>query len=150
MTFKCFFIGGHTIGVTHCSFIMDRLYNFKNSQKPDPAMDPNLVKELRLKCPKKSGQNGAINLDQNVPSSDIVDASYYKQIESRRGILQIDDQLATDEMTKQIVKDLAVGNDFLVRFGQAMVKLGSFGVKDKDTGEIRTSCRSCKNLFCTA
>lgn len=113
-------------------------------------MDPNLVKELRLKCPKKSGQNGAINLDQNVPSSDIVDASYYKQIESRRGILQIDDQLATDEMTKQIVKDLADGNDFLVRFGQAMVKLGSFGVKDKDTGEIRTSCRSCKNLFCTA
>lgn len=141
-------IGGHTIGVTHCSLIMDRLYKFNNTQNPDPAMDRNLVKELRRKCPENSGQNKAINLDQNVSSSNIVDASIYKQMKSRRGILQIDDQLAKDEMTKQIVTDLAEGNDFLARFGQAMVKLGSYGVKDQDTGEIRTSCRSC-NEFCT-
>ncbi|KAF8098909.1 hypothetical protein N665_0256s0039 [Sinapis alba] len=142
-------LGGHTIGVTHCSLIMDRLYKFNNTQNPDPSMERNLVKELRRKCPENSVQNKAIDLDQNVSSSKIVDASFYKQIKAHRGILQIDDQLAKDEMTKQIVMDLAEGNDFLARFGQAMVKLGSFGVKDKDTGEIRKSCRSC-NDFCTA
>lgn len=113
-------------------------------------MDPKLVKELKRECPENSKQNKAINLDQNVSSSNIVDASFYKQIKSGRGILQIDDQLATDEMTEQIVTDLAEGDDFLARFGQAMVKLGLFGVKNKDTGEIRKSCRSCKNRFCTA
>ncbi|CAN6849012.1 unnamed protein product [Brassica oleracea var. botrytis] len=143
-------LGGHTIGKTHCSFIKDRLYNFKNTEGPDPAMDPKLVKELKRECPENSKQNKAINLDQNVSSSNIVDASFYKQIKSGRGILQIDDQLATDEMTEQIVTDLAEGDDFLARFGQAMVKLGSFGVKNKDAGEIRKSCRSCKNRFCTA
>ncbi|CAH8362345.1 unnamed protein product [Eruca vesicaria subsp. sativa] len=143
-------LGGHTIGVTHCSFIMDRLYNFNNTKNSDPAMDPNLVKELKKDCPQNSGENKRINLDQNVSSSNIVDASFYKQIKSRRGILKIDDLLATDAMTKQTVTDFANGNDFLARFGQAMVKLGAFGVKDKSTGEIRTSCRSCKNLLCVA
>ncbi|CAG7892090.1 unnamed protein product [Brassica rapa] len=142
-------LGGHTIGVAHCSFIMDRLYNFKNTGKPDPSMDPTLVEQLREKCPEDSSAGRVINLDQDVLSSNIVDASFYKQIKSRRGILHIDQLLATDEMTKQIVTDLAEGNDFLARFGQAMVNLGSVGVKDKDTGEVRTSCRACKNMFCT-
>ncbi|KAJ0238767.1 Peroxidase 60 [Hirschfeldia incana] len=143
-------LGGHTIGEAHCSFIMDRLYNFKNTGKPDPSMDPTFVKQLSEKCPKNSSADGVVNLDQNVSSSNVVDSSFYKQIKSRRGILHIDQLLATDKMTSKIVMDLADGNDFLARFGRAMVNLGSFGVKDKGTGEIRTSCRACKNLFCTA
>ncbi|XP_019090333.1 PREDICTED: peroxidase 60-like [Camelina sativa] len=42
-------LGGHTIGVTHCSFIMDRLYNFQNTKQSDPSMDSKLVQELKLK-----------------------------------------------------------------------------------------------------
>ncbi|XP_076953771.1 peroxidase 60-like [Bidens hawaiensis] len=34
-----YLLGGHTIGVAHCSLIKDRLYNFKNTGKPDPARD---------------------------------------------------------------------------------------------------------------
>ncbi|ESQ42198.1 hypothetical protein EUTSA_v10015253mg [Eutrema salsugineum] len=142
-------LGGHTIGVAHCSFIKDRLYNFKNTNKPDPSMDPKLVQELRGKCPEKSSTDGIINLDQDFSSSNIVDVSFYKQINSSRGILQIDQELANDGMTKKMVTDLAKGNDFLARFGQAMVNLGSVGVKDEQNGEIRRSCRSCNNLFCT-
>ncbi|CAH8362425.1 unnamed protein product [Eruca vesicaria subsp. sativa] len=141
-------LGGHTIGVAHCSFILDRLYNFKNTGKPDPSMNTTLVEELKKQCPKDSVEQ-VINLDQDASSSNIVDASFYKQIRSRRGILHIDQLLATDPLTSDVVMNLANGNDFLARFGQAMVKLGSVGVLDKVTGEIRTSCRSCKNPLCT-
>ncbi|CAH2072172.1 unnamed protein product, partial [Thlaspi arvense] len=141
-------LGGHTIGVTHCSFIMDRLYNFKNTQKPDPSMDSGLVQTLQQKCPKNSPTDGAIDLDQDFTSSKTVDASYYKQIKSRRGILQIDQQLASDELTSKVVTDLANGGDFLGMFGKAMVNLGSVLVKDKKNGEIRKTCQSCKKLFC--
>lgn len=144
------FIGGHTIGVAHCSFIMDRLYNFQHTKQPDPSMDSKLVQELRRKCPQSSSTDGIINLDQNSTSSNTMDVSFYKQINIRRGILQIDQQLAIDEMTSKMVKDIANSNDFLFRFGQAMVNLGSVRVKSKATGgEIRKSCRFCKNpLIC--
>ncbi|XP_010421030.1 PREDICTED: peroxidase 60-like [Camelina sativa] len=143
-------LGGHTIGVTHCSFIMDRLYNFQNTKLPDPSMDSKLVQELKFKCPQGSSSDGIINLDQNFTSSNTMDVSFYKQINSRRGILHIDQQLAIDGMTSKIVTDIANGNDFLFRFGQAMVNLGWVGVKTKaNGGEIRKSCRSCKDpLFC--
>ncbi|KAG7556084.1 hem peroxidase [Arabidopsis suecica] len=142
-------LGGHTIGVAHCSFVMDRLYNFQNTQQPDPSMDPKLVQELRLKCPKDSSTDGIINLDQNFTSSNTVDVSFYKQINFHRGILHIDQQLAIDGMTSKMVTDIANGNDFLARFGQAMVNLGSVRLitKAKD-GEIRRSCRSCNNPSC--
>lgn len=145
------FVGGHTIGVTHCSFFKDRLYNFQNTNKPDPSMDPRLAHELRGKCPDKSATDGTVNLDQDFFSSNVVDGSFYRQIKSRRGILQIDQQLATDESTSKIVTGLANGNgdDFFVRFGQAMAKLGSVRVKNENNGEIRKSCRSCNNpLLC--
>ncbi|CAN8252574.1 unnamed protein product [Cochlearia groenlandica] len=142
-------LGGHTIGVVHCSFVTDRLYNFQNTQKPDPSMDSKLVEELRLKCPKNAQIDGIINLDQNVSSSNIMDVSFYKQINAHRGVLQIDQQLAVDGITSGKVSDLAKSSDFLVRFGEAMVHLGSVGVKTKENGEIRKSCRSCINpLFC--
>ncbi|CAE6114801.1 unnamed protein product [Arabidopsis arenosa] len=143
-------LGGHTIGVAHCSFIMDRLYNFQNTQQPDPSMDPKLVQELRLKCPKDSSTDGIINLDQNSTSSNTMDVSFYKEINIRRGVLHIDQKLATDDLTSKMVSDIANGNDFLVRFGQAMVNLGSVRLisKTKD-GEIRRSCRSpCNNPLC--
>lgn len=143
------FIGGHTIGVAHCSFVMDRLYNFQNTQQPDPSMDPKLVQELRLKCPKDSSIDGIINLDQNFTGSNTMDISFYKQINFHRGILNIDQQLAIDGMTSKMVTDIANGNNFLARFGQAMVNLGSVRLlsKAKD-GEIRKSCRSCNNPSC--
>lgn len=135
--------------MTHCSFIMDRLYNFQNTQQPDSSMDPKLVQELRLKCPQNSSTDGIINLDRDLSSSNTMDVSFYKQIHFRRGILHIDQQLAIDGMTSKMVTDLAKGNDFLVRFGQAMVNLGSVGVNSKAKMEIRKSCRFCNSpLFC--
>ncbi|XP_010535699.1 PREDICTED: peroxidase 60 [Tarenaya hassleriana] len=135
-------LGGHTIGVTHCSFVLDRIYNFRNTGRPDPLMDPQLVKDLKLVCPPNSKIDNAINLDQDISSANIFDVSFYKQIDLRRGILVIDQAIAVDGLTNKTVTEIANGNDFLPRFGEAMVKLGFFGVKGRLDGEIRKSCSS--------
>lgn len=154
--FTCFFLkiliiingiylGGHTVGFAHCVFFQDRLYNFQNTGKPDPTMNSTLLQALRFMCPQNSLRNNAVNLDQNPSSSFTVDNSFYKQILLNRGILQIDQELALDSITKDIVKGIATSNDFITKFAEAMVKLGRTEVLTDTQGEIRRSCRSVNN-----
>ncbi|KAL1557607.1 peroxidase [Salvia divinorum] len=137
-----YLLGGHTVGATHCSLIMDRLYNFRGTGKPDPSMDVTLRMTLVVRCPPNAKVDNNVNLDQNSTSSMVVDNSYYKQIVKRRGILQIDQDLALDPLSKPTVEAIASGSDFNARFGQAMVKLGGVQVLTGTQGEIRHSCRA--------
>lgn len=133
------FAGAHTVGITHCGFFQDRLY------RPDPTMDTNFREFLKTRCPRDgSGSNNPIVLDQGTPMS--VDKSYHVQIKSGRGILQIDQDLATSGLTNKTVFELANGFDFAFRFGQAMVKLGEVEVKTGENGQIRRTCAAV-NLF---
>ncbi|KAL3530377.1 hypothetical protein ACH5RR_009699 [Cinchona calisaya] len=136
-----FLLGAHTVGVAHCSFVQDRLYNFQNTGKPDPSMDTKLVSKLRRTCPQDSGFNKTVNLDQNPLSSMTLDNSYYKQIISHKGILEIDQNLALDPLTKDKVNSIANSSDFSSKFGQVMVKLGALDVLTGNQGEIRRSCQ---------
>ncbi|XP_022731313.1 peroxidase 60 [Durio zibethinus] len=138
-------LGGHTVGFTHCLLFQDRLYNFQNSGKPDPTMDLMLLKQLRFICPQNSTRNTPVSLDQNLLSTFIVDNSFYKQIIGKRGVLQIDQELALDPLTKDTVFSLATCNGFPVRFGQAMVKMGAVDVLTGSQGEIRKSCNVTNN-----
>ncbi len=140
-------VGGHTVGVAHCSLFQDRLYNFKNTGQPDPTMDPKLVENLKSRCPQNTTSNNFANLDQNPLSSLIVDKSYYGQILAHRGILQIDQELALDPLTQATVTTIANGYDFNTKFGQAMVKLGAVQVLTGTQGEIRKSCRAINKPF---
>ena len=135
-------IGGHTIGIAHCSLFKDRLYNFNNTGKPDPSMIFSLLTSLRRTCPQSSNVDRTANLDQNPFSSQVVDKSFYTQIMMRRGVLQIDQQLALDSLSKSTVATIVGSSDFTTRFGQAMVKLGVVQVLTGTQGEIRKSCRS--------
>ncbi|XP_009384731.2 peroxidase 60 [Musa acuminata AAA Group] len=136
-------LGGHTVGVTHCSFILSRLYNFNGSGKPDPTMDPALVATLRRRCPQNLVVDSPVNLDQNASSANTVDDSFYKQIVAKRGVLQIDQRIALDAATGATVALLAGGRmDFSTRFGSSMVKLGAVEVLTGTQGEIRRSCRA--------
>ncbi|KAE8729400.1 Peroxidase 60 [Hibiscus syriacus] len=138
-------LGGHTIGFTHCSFIKERLYNFGDSRKADPTMDPSLAEQLRSICPENSEADAAVSLDQNLTSTFVFDNSSYNQTKNHRGILGIDQALALDPLTSNIVAYLTTGNDFTARFEQAMVKLGAVEVLTDSQGEIRKSCRLVKN-----
>ncbi|KAL3530376.1 hypothetical protein ACH5RR_009698 [Cinchona calisaya] len=135
-----YLLGGHTVGVAHCSLFEDRLYNFQNSGKPDKTMSPLLLFFLRFICPQNAVVDNTANLDQNPLSSLNVDNSYYWQIKLNRGVLQIDQELALDSATKDIVTSIAKGFDFSTKFGQAMVKLGAVQVLTGTQGQIRSSC----------
>ncbi|XP_042488308.1 peroxidase 60-like [Macadamia integrifolia] len=136
--------GAHTVGVTHCSFILDRLFDLQGQRggKPDPTMDPRLSAVLKRRCPLKASVDSPVNLDQNLRSANIVDNSFYKEILIKRGILQIDQELALDRRTRPIVVGLANGTTFPAQFGSAMIKMGSIGVLTGRQGEIRKSCRA--------
>jgi peroxidase len=129
-------LGAHTVGVAHCGFFADRLSSFTG--KPDPTMAPALDTKLVKLC--KSNTNGAAFLDQN--TSFVVDHEFYKQILLKKGIMQIDQQLALDKSTSTFVSNFATNGDkFVKRFASAMIKLGKVGVLVGKEGEIRKNCR---------
>ncbi|KAI3831517.1 hypothetical protein MKW92_046076 [Papaver armeniacum] len=138
-------LGGHTIGKASCGNFEIRLH----SSPPDQSMDRSLAEKLKTICPKKTqGSNaGQADLDQNSASTNIVDNSFYQQIRMNRGLLSIDQKIAFDMLTAELVKTLSnVNAEFLTRFGAAMVKLGAVGVKVGNEGEIRKDCRVVNNL----
>ncbi|GJY54595.1 peroxidase 60-like protein [Tanacetum coccineum] len=137
-----YLLGGHTIGIAHCSLFQDRLYNFRNTGRPDPTLNATLLPTLMQTCPQNSAVDRVVNLDQNPSSSRTMDNSFYKQIMMRRGILEIDQQLAEDRLSKSTVKAIASSSDFNTKFGQAMVKLGGIQVLTGKQGEIRQKCNA--------
>ncbi|CAI0417336.1 unnamed protein product [Linum tenue] len=126
-------LGAHSVGVAHCSFLSERIHNFKGS-------DQFTVNTLRSRCPINAIEN-TVNLDQNPFSPLVLDNSYYQNILLRRGVLQIDQELGMNRFTRPIIANLANSVDFPARFGAAMVRLGAVGVLTGTQGEIRSSCR---------
>jgi len=137
-------LGAHTVGNSLCSFFSDRLFSFQGSGKADPSMDPTLVAKLKKVCTSPtstSSKDPNVFLDQN--TSFTFDNSYYKQLQLKRGILQIDQELASDSSTKNIVTSFATnGNAFSQSFVNAIIKMGNIGVLTGNNGEIRTNCRA--------
>lgn len=94
-------------------------------------MDPVLLKELQKTCSK--GDDSKTFLDQKTPF--LFDNQFYKEIMLKRGILEIDQNLADDESTAGIVSSFGSnGGGFKRSFGIAMVKMGNLG-------EVRRNCR---------
>ncbi|GMP51674.1 hypothetical protein CsSME_00017817 [Camellia sinensis var. sinensis] len=121
-----YLLGGHTVGVAHCSLFEDRLYNFQNSGKPDPIMNLVLLEILKSRCPQNATVDNTADLDENPVSAYAVDNSYYQQILLGKGILQIDQELALDPRTTDTVKYAAVvGYDFQIKF---MLLLNGFDI----------------------
>ncbi|XAR59655.1 Peroxidase [Bertholletia excelsa] len=132
---------GHTVGVAHCSHFKDRLYNFQGTGKPDPDMAEDLLRKLRSTCPENAALDNTANLDRNPESAYVVDNSFYQQIVQRKGILRIDQAIAMDPETLDIVRTAASAPDFPSRFASAIVKLGAVEVLIGTQGQIRNSCR---------
>lgn len=131
-------LGAHTVGLVHCNFFQNRLSNFQGTGSPDPSMDPALVAKLSKLC--AAGKNPTTFLDQNTSST--FDNQYYNQLLLKRGILQIDQELASDNSTTGIVSGFASnGVRFSQSFATAILKMGSLQVLVGNAGEIRKNCR---------
>ncbi|KAG7618319.1 hem peroxidase [Arabidopsis thaliana x Arabidopsis arenosa] len=67
--------GAHSIGITHCTFFKNRLYNFSATGKPDPELNPGFLQELKTKCPfsvsaSSPSASPDIGLPPSLPASD--------------------------------------------------------------------------------
>ena len=133
--------GAHTVGVTHCSLIHNRLYNFNGTGLPDPAMDPLYVWILSTyACPQGQTFDNIVYLDD--PSSIlVVDKSYYAQIMKRHGVLSVDQALGDHSSTAWMVNFLATTDFFPSMFSYALNKLSALDVLTGNAGEIRRNCR---------
>ncbi|KAH6779501.1 Peroxidase superfamily protein [Perilla frutescens var. hirtella] len=132
-------LGAHTVGVAHCSFFQDRLSNFQGSGKPDPTMDPGLAARLLRIC--GTGNDPTAFLDQG--TSFTVDNQFYNQTVFKRGILQIDQELALDRSSRPIVSAFASNKAaFPPSFAAALIKMGKIQVLVGSAGEIRKNCRA--------
>ncbi|XP_010474055.1 PREDICTED: peroxidase 44-like [Camelina sativa] len=122
--------GGHSVGVTHCSFIRNRIN--------DPAMNRTLNARLRDIC--RAPNDPSVFLDQGTPFT--VDNVIFREIEAQRGILKIDQNMGLDNSTRETVSTFASNNKiFRRRFAKAMVKMGTIRVLTERLGEIRRNCR---------
>ncbi|KAG8372282.1 hypothetical protein BUALT_Bualt12G0050100 [Buddleja alternifolia] len=136
-------LGAHTVGVAHCGFFQDRLADFQGTGKPDPTMDPGLAARLLRTCGTASrplNRDPTVFLDQG--TNFIVDNQFYNQTIFKKGIMQIDQELALDRSTAPLVRSFAKNeNLFRQSFVKAMIKMSQIQVLTGKAGEIRRNCR---------
>ncbi|KAL5998483.1 Peroxidase 19 [Asimina triloba] len=132
--------GAHSIGFSHCDQFVSRLYNFHGTQKPDPSIDPRLLKALRMSCPHRGGNRDVV-APFDVATPFTLDNMYYQNLEAKMGLLPTDQALFLDPRTRPVVQ--ALGKDealFFQAFSGGMDRMGSVGVKVGMQGEIRRDC----------
>ncbi|KAM7279600.1 hypothetical protein ACFE04_006734 [Oxalis oulophora] len=136
-------LGAHSIGVAHCSFFQDRLSFFQGTNGPDPTMNRTLVSKLNKICGAANNVNPDPTAFLDQGTSFTLDNQFYKQIQSRNGVMQIDQELALDSSTRGIVAGFASNQNgfFSQSFANAMVRLSRVEVLVGTAGEIRRNCR---------
>ncbi|CAI0447027.1 unnamed protein product [Linum tenue] len=126
--------GAHTLGFAQCFLIKRRLFNFKNTGKPDPA-------RLQGMCPNKDASNA--NLAPLDSTTTRFDNSYYTNIVNNAGLLDSDQALLMNPTTGEMVRSYSSNPyQFYSDFAASMVKLSSVGVLTGKNGEIRKKCGS--------
>ncbi|KAG5105195.1 hypothetical protein JHK82_042165 [Glycine max] len=75
--------GAHSFGRVRCLFILDRLYNFSGTGRPDPTLDTTYLKQLRQICPQGGPPNNLVNFDPTTP--DTLDKNYYSNLQAFPG-----------------------------------------------------------------
>lgn len=132
--------GAHTIGVSHCSTISTRLYNFTGKGDQDPDLDNEYAKNLKtFKCKNINDQTTLIEMDPG--SRNTFDLGYFKQVVKRRGLFQSDAALLKSSTTRSILAQHLQSNEkFFTEFGRSMEKMGRINVKIGTEGEIRKHC----------
>ncbi|KAJ9696358.1 hypothetical protein PVL29_008534 [Vitis rotundifolia] len=129
--------GAHTIGVGHCNFFSNRLYNFTGKGDADPSLNPTYAAFLRTKC-RNLTDTTAVEMDPK--SSRNFDSHYFVILNQNKGLFQSDAALLTNKGARRIALELRKSADFFTEFGQSMKRMGAIGVLTGKAGEIRKKC----------
>ncbi|KAI9196684.1 hypothetical protein LWI28_026070 [Acer negundo] len=130
--------GGHTIGVGHCNFFSNRLYNFTGKGGQDPSLNSAYAAFLKTKCKSLADNKTTVPMDPGSPLS--FDSNYFKILKQNEGMFQSDAALLTNEGSSNIVDELVDSETFFTEFAQSMVNMGAVGVLTGSSGEIRKKC----------
>lgn len=126
--------GSHTLGVTHCEHITNRI-----TPPVDRSMPKDLLRQLQKTCPKPNTATPIV-LDQT--SVHKFDTAYFQKIKAGRGIMTSDQDLYNPNANlRQYVNANLNQNGFAQRFAQAMVALTSIEPILAPYGEIRNRCQ---------
>ncbi|WCJ23581.1 Peroxidase superfamily protein [Euphorbia peplus] len=131
--------GGHTIGIGHCNFFSNRLYNFTGKGDQDPSLDPTYASILKTQCKSLSDNTTIVPMDPTSPLS--FDTSYYKILKQNKGLFTSDAALLTNKGSNNIVSELLDSDNFFTEFAQSMKRMGAVQVLTGNAGEIRKRCR---------
>ncbi|KAH0469627.1 hypothetical protein IEQ34_001185 [Dendrobium chrysotoxum] len=135
-------LGAHSVGMTHCSNIQDRLYNFNGTGRPDSSMDPNFLAQLKKKCPPGSKKNRKVYLNPASGRNYSFENSYYKRVLKHQAVFTEDQQMITTTDGIRIAHEFAAGFEDLRKFfALSMTRMGGLGVLTGKQGEIRLNCR---------
>ncbi|XP_059632935.1 probable peroxidase 26 [Cornus florida] len=137
-------LGAHTMGRTHCRYILDRLYNFNNTGKPDPSMKKSFLDEMRKQCPPKvkQGQHDPLVLLNPRNPNYKFSNSYYSVVQNNESVLGVDQQLLYGDDTNQLTQEFNVSlEDFRKAFALSINRMGGLKVLTGNNGEIRRNCR---------
>lgn len=131
-------LGAHSVGRVHCTNLVGRLY-----PNVDPTLDPDYAEYLKGRCPSPTPDPTAVEYSRNDRDTPmIIDNMYYKHLLTNKGLLSIDQQLASDPTTLPYVQKMADDNDyFRDQFSRAIILLSENNPLTGDQGEIRKDCR---------
>ncbi|XP_048225739.1 peroxidase 21 [Ricinus communis] len=131
-------LGGHSVGRVHCANLVQRLY-----PTVDPTLDPDYAEYLKGRCPTPDPDPEAVlyaRNDRETPM--ILDNFYYKNLLKHKGLLSVDQQLASDPITSPFVERMAADNGYFQdQFSRAVLLLSENNPLTGEEGEIRKDCR---------
>ncbi|KAF8070837.1 hypothetical protein N665_1130s0014 [Sinapis alba] len=129
--------GAHTIGLAHCTKVLDRIHGAKK----DPSINATYLPQLKDLCPRDVDPRNEIFMDPTTPGK--FDNVYYQNLQQGRGLFKSDQALFTDPRSKPTVNLWASnGQLFNQAFVNSMIKLGRVGVKTGRLGNIRRNCET--------
>lgn len=127
--------GSHTIGLTHCIHLRDRIF----SPNIDQSMPKDLLAEMQQKCPTTTTRTDLV-MDRT--SVHTFDTAYFRNIQKGYGLMTSDQDLFRDVNTRRYVVQNLNQKKFNENFAEAMVAMTNIGVKTSlSEGEIRRSCQ---------
>lgn len=133
-----FCAGAHSVGRVHCVNLVHRLY-----PTVDPSLNPECGEYLKRRCPTPNPDPKAVLYARNDPETPmIIDNNYYKNLLNQKGLLIVDQQLASDPRTAPFVEKMAADNGYFhQQFSRAVGLLSENNPLTEDQGEIRKDCR---------
>nr|KYP34459.1 Cationic peroxidase 1 [Cajanus cajan] len=124
--------GSHTIGQANCVRFRTRIYTNTN-------IDSSFATSLRANCPSIGGDNSLSPLDTTSPTT--FDNAYFKNLQSRKGLLHSDQELFNGGSTDSQVNAYSTDpSRFKTDFANAIVKMGNLSPLTGSSGQIRTNC----------